>query len=163
MGVDSDFDSRNYLRRRVSSDFTEELRQALKNRNGAINELVLSLPAQKRDAGTEQKIMQSLGAYFNREQLLFRKKYVAGIKKGILLFFIAVSIMVINAVVSLQLLDNLLSSIIRILLEPSGWFLMWVSFDILYYDLKEVKKEKCFFHELTKLKIYFQSSDLYKI
>ena len=53
------------------------------------------------------------------------------------------------------------SSIIRIDPEPSGWFLVWISFDIIYYDLQEIKKVKYFFRELTEIQIYFQSSDSY--
>jgi hypothetical protein len=45
-----------------------------------------------------------------------------------------------------------------IVLEPSGWFLVWISFDIFYYDLQELRKEKHFFHELSEMQIYFQSS-----
>ena len=69
--------------------------------------------------------------------------------------------MVVNSIVSFQLHNNLLSSIIRIVLEPSGWFLVWISFDMLYYDLQELKKEKYFFRELSEIQIYFQSSDSY--
>lgn len=159
----SDFDSRNYQKRRISADFIDELGMALKNKNGSINDLVLLLPSEKRDSYTELKIAQSLKSYFNRQLSIYRNRYSRELKKGILLFFIAIALMVINAIISYRLNNNLLSSIIRIILEPSGWFMVWVSFDMLYYDLQRLKKEKAFFNELSALKIYFQSSDLYKI
>lgn len=159
----SDFDSRNYLKRRISSDFIEELRAALKNKNEDINDLVLLLPENKRHNGEEKKIIENLRSYFTRQLHLFTEKYSNHFKKGILLFIVAITLMIINSVISFRLNDNLLSSIIRIILEPSGWFLIWIAFDILYYDLTEIKKEKHFFDELSELKIYFQSSDSFKI
>lgn len=159
----SDFDSRNYLKRRVSTDFTDELRMAIKNKNEEINNLVLLLPAEKRENETEQKNLQSLKTYFDRQLFASKKKYSKHLKEGILFFIIAISLMVINSVISFRLNNNLLSSIIRIILEPSGWFLVWISFDMLYYDLKELKNDKDFFQELSELKIFFQSSDSYNI
>jgi len=62
----SDFDSRNYLKRRVSADFINELRISLKNKNEKIiNDLVLLLPREKRDPGSEQKITRNLQNYFD--------------------------------------------------------------------------------------------------
>ena len=157
----SDFDSRNYLKRRVSHDFVNELRIALKNKNEKINDLILLLPQNKRNTTTEQKIIQNLKNYFNRYLHLYTEKHNKNLKRGIFLFIIAILLMIVNSVVSLQLNNNLLSSIIRIVLEPAGWFLAWVSFDILYYDRQELRKEKYFFSELSEIKIYFQSSDSY--
>jgi hypothetical protein len=157
----SDFDSRNYLKRRVSSDFIDELRIALRTKNEDINDLVLLLPAERREPETEEKIVQSLTAYFTRQLSIYKKRLSTHLKKGILLFIIAISLMIIDAFVNFQLHNNLLSSIIRVILEPSGWFLVWISFDILYYDLKKLKKENKIFRELSELKIFFQSSELY--
>lgn len=157
----SDFDSRNYLKRRVSDDFVNELRISLKNKNEKINDLILLVPQAKRDNKAELKIIQNLKNYFTRHLHLYSQKYNKNLKRGILFFIIAILLMIGNAAVSLQLNNNLLSSIIRIVLEPAGWFLIWISFDILYYDLHEVKKEKLLFRELSEIMIYFQSSDSY--
>lgn len=158
----SDFDSRNYLKRRISTDFIEELQVALKNKKEEINDLVLLLPAEKRDPLTEPKISESLKSYFHRQEIIFKQRFESSFKKGIFLLVVALFLMVVNSVISFKLQNSLLSSIIRIILEPSGWFLIWVSFDMLYYDLKELKVQKRFFQELSELKIYFQSSESYK-
>ena len=157
----SNFDSRNYLKRRVSDDFINELRISLKNKSEKINDLILLLPEAKRNNIAELRITQNLKNYFNRHLHLYTEKYNKNLKRCIFLFIIAILLMIGNAVVSLQLNNNLLSSIIRIVLEPAGWFLIWISFDILYYDLHEVKKEKLLFRELSEIMIYFQSSDSY--
>ena len=157
----SDFDSRNYLKRRVSADFINELRFALKNKNERINDLVLFVPKDKRDNSIEQQIIKNLKNYFSLQLHSYNEKYNKNLKKGISLFITAILLMVVNSIVSFRLHNNLLSSIIRILLEPSGWFLVWISFDMLYYDLQKSKEDKYFFRELTEIQIIFQSSDSY--
>ena len=157
----SDFDSRNYLKRRVSADFVNEVRVSLKNKNEKINDLILLLPQAQRDTSIEQKIMRNLKNYFNRQLYLYSEKHNKNLKRGIFLFITAILLMIANSIVSFQLNNNLFSSIIRIVLEPSGWFLAWISFDILYYDKHELRKEKYFFRELSQMKISFQSSDSY--
>ena len=157
----SDFDSRNYLKRRISSDFISELKMSLNNRSQNINDLILLLPHEKRNINTEQKITRNLINYFTQQLQFYHSKYQKNLKKGLILFIVAIIIMILNSVVSSNLNNNLLASIIRIVLEPSGWFLIWVAFDILYYDLKEIKKEKYFFRELAGIKIFFQASESY--
>src|SRR6476660_7906590 len=61
----SDFDSRNYLKRRVSADFINELRISLKNKNEKVNDLLLLVPQDKRDSSKEQKITRNLKNYFS--------------------------------------------------------------------------------------------------
>ena len=41
----SDFDSRHYLKRRISKDFIDELEASLKYRTGRVENLILLLPA----------------------------------------------------------------------------------------------------------------------
>ena len=157
----SDFDSRNYLKRRISSDFLDELRVAMKNQDETINDLILLIPQEKRNKQAEQNIIHNLTSYFKHQLAFNKEKYISRIKKGTLLFFLAVTLMIVNSILNFSLGDHLISSIIRIVLEPSGWFLIWVAFDMLYYDVRMIKKEKLFFTELSKIKIYFQSSDAY--
>jgi hypothetical protein len=122
---------------------------------------VLLLPQKKRDTGIEQKITRNLKDHFAFQLHSFTENYSKSLKKGIVLFITATLLMIGNSIVTFQLHNNLLSSIIRIVLEPSGWFLAWISFDMLYYDLQKLRKEKGFFRELTEMQIIFQSSDPY--
>ena len=103
----SDFDSRNYLKRRVSDDFVNELRTSLKNKNEKINDLILLLPEVKRNNSAELKITQNLKNYFKRQLHLYTEKYNKNLKRGIFLFISAILLMIGNAVVSLQLNNNL--------------------------------------------------------
>ena len=161
--VYSDFDSRNYLKRRVSADFISELRTSLKNKTEEITDLVLVLPKDKRVAGSEQVIIENLKNYFNHQFNFYHRRYKKDFKKGIILLFAGLLLMVANSYISFHFHNNLMSAIIRIVLEPFGWFLAWISFDILYYELRELRKEKYFFYELSKINICFQSSDSYAV
>lgn len=157
----SDFDSRNYLKRRVSSDFMNELRLSMKYKTEKVDDLILVLPELRRNKEKENQIKKNLENYISRQLTKYSDAYNRDLKKGLILFGIAIILMVINAVISFKLDNNLLASIIRIALEPSGWFLVWIAFDILYYDLQRIMKEKEFFKELSLMKIYFESEDIY--
>ena len=134
---------------------------ALKNKNNRINDLVLLVPQNKRDIGKEQQIIKNLKNYFSAQLFSLSENFKKNLQKGIFLFLIALLLMIFNAVIGFELHSNLLASIIRIVLEPSGWFLVWIAFDILYYDLRKIQKDKLFFRELTAIQIIFQSSDSY--
>src|SRR6185503_3874740 len=56
----SDFDSRHYLKRRISEDFIDELRMSLKYRTDKPDRLLLLLPAQLRNAEIEKEILSSI-------------------------------------------------------------------------------------------------------
>ncbi len=154
----SDFDSRNYQRRRVSEDFLHELRNALKYKKEKIHDLVLLLPAEKRDEPTETVIAESLRNFFNAQFQTHsdycRKKY----KRGIFLGIAGILIMILNSFISLKGSHSLPIVALRVLMEPAGWFLLWVSFDFLVYDWSDLKKEREFFLGLSEMKIHFKSS-----
>ncbi len=83
----SDFDSRNYAKRRVSDDFIYELRNALKYRKERMNDLVLLLLADKRDEANEKIISGSLKEFFTNRLMtsagMCRRKLNRGIIFGI--------------------------------------------------------------------------------
>jgi hypothetical protein len=154
----SDFDSRNYQKRRVSEDFLHELRNALKYRKERVHDLVLLLPVEKRDEPNETAIMESLKSFFNAQFQAHldncRKKY----KRGIFLGIAGILIMIFNSFISFKSSQSLPLVALRVLMEPAGWFLLWVSFDFLFYDWNDLKKEREFFRELSEMKIHFRSS-----
>jgi len=60
----SDFDSRHYLRRRISEDFLHELRMAKKYKKERATDLLLLLPQDKREDESEKIIISSLKDFF---------------------------------------------------------------------------------------------------
>ena len=154
----SDFDSRHYLRRRISEDFLHELRMAKKYKPRNITDLVLLLPAEKRSEESERIIASSLKDFFKDQFQVQNDNYKRKLNRGLLMMIIGLLIMVANSYINFKNLHTLFISIIKTVLDPAGWFLLWFGFDFLFYDLVELKKEREFFVELSEANIHFKSS-----
>jgi hypothetical protein len=154
----SDFDSRHYLKRRISEDFLHELRMARKYKKERVSDLVMLLPEEKRTEDTERIIISSLNDFFKDQVRNTKEKYRKKLNTGIALLVAGLVTLTINSYINFKTQNSFIFSVIRILLEPGGWFLLWLSFDILFYDLRTVKKEIEFFKELSEVNIHFKSS-----
>lgn len=154
----SDFDSRNYLKRRVSEDFLYELKNALKYKKERISDLLLLLPQDKRDEPNEKAIAESLNNFFIAQFRLQADHCRYKFNRGILLGIAGILLMTLNSLISFKGVHSLPLVALRVLMEPGGWFLLWASFDFLFYDWKELKKEREFFMELSEMNIHFKSS-----
>ena len=154
----SDFDSRHYLKRRVSEDFLYELRNALKYKKERVNDLLLLLPQEKRDEPNEKAIAESLKIFFTTQYRIHSDKCRRKMNSGITLGAIGILIMTINSFISFRSSHTAMLVALRVIMEPAGWFLLWASFDFLFYDWKELKKEREFFRELSETNIHFKSS-----
>jgi hypothetical protein len=153
----SDFDSRHYLKRRISEDFLHELHLAMKYKKERASGLVLLLPQEKREEDTERIIIDSLKSFFTEQ---FRNSYDKFRKKlntGFGFLIAGFAVMGVNSFISFRESRSFFSIAVRIILEPAGWFLLWLAFDILFYDLREIKKEREFFSELSEMNIHFKS------
>ncbi len=69
------FDNRHYLKRRISEDFLNELRNELASTKTKVNRIILLLPQNKRTAASEDIIANGLSDYF-KTQYSFHKKNV---------------------------------------------------------------------------------------
>ncbi|HYM94203.1 MAG TPA: hypothetical protein VET23_08695 [Chitinophagaceae bacterium] len=154
----SDFDSRYYLKRRVSKDFLYELRNALKYKKERVTDLLLLLPQEKRDEPNEKAIAGSLRDFFATQYRIHSDKCHRKINNVITLGITGILVMVINSYIGFKGTHTLTLVALRVLLEPAGWFLLWASFDFLFYSLKELKKDREFFRELSEMNIHFKSS-----
>lgn len=155
----SDFDSRHFLKRRISDDFLHELQLSLKYRDTPINNLVLLIPKQKRNSEIEKDTITSLHNYFSHQFYLNENRYRKVFWKSMIMLFSGIIIMSVNFIFNFKYQQNIALSLLRVLFEPAGWFLMWAGLDALYYDLHTLKKEKAKFNSLAQMKIHFQSSD----
>lgn len=154
----SDFDSRNYLKRRVSEDFIHELKHALQYRTERAFDLVLLLPEERRNQGDEQVITTNLKSYFETQYSIQADKCKRNLRKGVVLGISGLLLMSIDSFASFKVTHTFLQVLLRVIAEPAGWFLLWASFDFLFYDRKALKKERRFFKELAELNIHFKSS-----
>jgi hypothetical protein len=154
----SDFDSRNFLKRRISEDFLHELRLSKKYKRERVTDLLLFMPGEKRKESSETVIINSLKNFFGDQLQMSGDKYRIKRNNGIAALSAGFIIMAMNSYMSFYALHSLPFSAIKILLEPCGWFLLWLGFDFLFYDLRELKKEKDFFREFSEINIHFETS-----
>lgn len=154
----SDFDSRNYTKRRISDDFLYELKAALHNRENKNSPLVLYVPEYKRNTGDEQAIAESLKYYFKHQLHLSMNNYRRKLKRGILFFFTGVLIITGNILLLFYMKNSFLPTALKLLLEPAGWYFVWAALEFLFKDLREALQERSYFHELSGVDIEFRSS-----
>jgi hypothetical protein len=154
----SDFDSRHYLKRRISEDFLHELHVAVKYKKERATDLVLLLPQEKRDESSEKIIINSLKEFFTDQFRNYNDKFKKKLNTGIILLLTGLVIMAINSFISFKAVHSFSTTIVKIILEPAGWFLLWLSFDFLFYDLREIRKDKDFFNGLSEMNIHFKSA-----
>ena len=154
----SDFDSRHYLKRRISEDFIHELQFEMKYVEQPAIDMILLLPEQKRSESAEKIIKASLVNFFTHQfhdhQDKCRKKF----NTGIVLLVTGIVIMLLNSWLGYYPPKTFLVVGVKILLEPAGWFLIWVALDFLYYDHTGLKKERDLYKQLAEMHIHFGSS-----
>ncbi len=154
----SDFDSRNYLKRRISADFLDELRTLFESKDENIDVLELQVPAAMRQQETEQLIVKNLSLYtlhqFQNKHQQYRKRKF----NGLLLLSLGSLLTILNVLIShyFNPLSFGLQSL-KVLLEPASWFLLWTSMDLLFYGLKKIKAEQIFFKKLSRVNWCFRS------
>ena len=154
----SDFDNRNYARRRISEDFLYELRMELKSGEFHSSNLVLLLPREKRSEEQERLITSSLKELFTLRFYFHKDKCRKKINNIIKLFIGGMVVILLNSWISYNAKPTFFVAGLRVLLEPAGWFLIWSAFDFLFYDFPGLKKEREFYKKLSEMHIHFKSS-----
>ena len=154
----SDFDSRHFMKRRISEDFLHELHIEIKYMEQYASDMVLLLPGQQRNEEAEEIIKTSLSNFFTIQFNFHRDTCRKKRNNGILLLSIGIIIMVLNSWLSFYWSATFPALGLKVLLEPAGWFLLWAALDFLFYDYAGLKKEKNFFRQLAEMHIHFKSS-----
>jgi hypothetical protein len=152
----SDFDSRKYHRRRLSDDFIEELRASIKYKTEHIDKVLLLVPAELRKPEIETEIAASLKERFHLIAAIFKKKERRILHKGLLLLTSGIIVMALYPLLTLKGEKSYLFEVLRMLVEPASWFMVWTGMDAIYYDHKEARQETSFYEILEQLDFYFK-------
>jgi hypothetical protein len=154
----SDFDSRHYIKRRVSDDFLYELKNALKYRKERINDLVLLLPQEKRDESGEKAIAESLKDNFTTQYQFHAEQCRRKLHTGLLFGIAGILLLIFNSFIGYKGYHTLPFIVLRVISEPAGWFILWTAFDFIFYERRDMIREREFFRELSEMNIHFKSS-----
>lgn len=153
----SDFDPRHLSERSLSDDFTAEIRKFCREKEERVHELKLLLPPAMRNHEQETIILQRLHEYFKRNDALNLSNYKKLLKRGILFTLSGIITMLLASYISSIHSKTFLLSVLFVIFEPAGWFLVWTGFDTFLFSSTKAKKELTFYGKLSKSKISFNS------
>jgi hypothetical protein len=153
----SDFDPRPYPERVLSDDFLIEVRKVCKEKDEAIDEFKLLMPHSKRNSETETTIVKRLQAHFKKSYHQYEKYNKLRRRKTGLILFAGVLLMLGASYLSSLNSRNLFLNAVLIMIEPSGWFMIWYGLDEIFYTSKERRNDLQFYKAVAKSKVSFSS------
>jgi len=151
----SDFDPRAYLVRALSHDFLDEAKRAVLGRDEEKLELRFIVPENKRDQKLEWVIRKRLHNHFIKHSQMLRQELSKSKKKSLLLAFGGMIVMFLASLVAIMDSGNVFQKFIFVLLEPTGWFMVWFGLDKLFYLSEHKKSEYAFYEKMSKCEIFF--------
>ena len=153
----SDFDPRPYHERALSDDFLVEAKRAIREAEPGVFEMRFLIPKHFKNAHEEEIIKERLHHYFQKQAHSVHMQARGIVRKGILLTLLGFVLMFGASYISRVLGSTLLLDFIKVIMEPSGWFLVWYGCDQIFYDAKSLKPELEFNHKMAKAEVFFDS------
>jgi hypothetical protein len=151
----SDFDSRPIGERSLSDDFLFEVRKMVREKPTGNVQLKLLIPTDKRNPQLEGIAVKHLHAYFRHSAATIKTEMDETRRRGILLATLGFLLMIITSyLVSLSNRSFLLNTI-QIVLEPSGWFMVWTGMDNIFYNTRNRKPNLDFNNKMAHADIGF--------
>lgn len=152
----SDFDPRAYTDRALSQDFLYEAKNAARDKNPDLVQLMFLVPRHLRNPGAELVIKHRLHEHFKKHNLETRKEMNKIRRKGVLFGIAGILIGAIATILSVTLENEILRSAIIIVLEPASWFSIWNGFDHIFLIPGTKKAEHDFYEKMVHSSITFQ-------
>ena len=152
----SDFDPRHYSERALSDDFLYECKKAVRERTESEVglELRLLIPRKKHNSVTEQVIKKRLHAHFKKHFAKRLKERKETRKWG--LFWCLIGSALIYSATLLHQFEGMFFDFLLVILEPAGWFTMWIAFDMLFSAQKEKEPDFLFYKAMANVKLSFR-------
>jgi hypothetical protein len=152
----SDFDSRNYIKRRISQDFIDELRASFTYREEKIDALILLLPHSKRDPNIEAAIAANLKEQVRKRIDMLTADAKRAYGRGIKLLIAGIVVMALSTFTLYRSFQSYWITLARVIFEPSSWFMIWNALEYLFYDYKDILKKIEFYQTFELIKIHFK-------
>lgn len=153
----SDFDPRSFSQRELSDDFLNETRKVLHAEKNRLIQLMILVPVGKRNKSDEHVIKNRLHTHFRHTFDHLRHERKIFLRNGVFLTIVGFVLMLLASATSAFESAHYFMSILRVFLEPSGWFAVWYGMDKIFY-LSGLKNEQSSFNQtMAKAEITFDS------
>lgn len=152
------FDSRHYLKRRISEDFVDELRIAFKYKHEQPEAVSLLLPANRRNSEIENAIATSLKEQISERREILDKKLRNTWRWGVSLSVAGLLVMLVDSIIVYKAGPSYVGALVKVVMEPAGWFMIWRGLDLLTYDYRTTKRERKFYLAVERLHVYFKDT-----
>ena len=155
--VFSDFDSRPIHERSLSDDFLAEVRKMVREKPTGQVELKLLIPAGKRKKETEVMVVKNLHTYFKHATDAIQHEMNKTRRRGFLLSSLGFIVMIGTAYVVSITNRSFFFNALQIVLEPTGWFMVWSGMDNIFYNSRQRRPNREFNSKMSHAEIIFVS------
>ncbi len=153
----SDFDPRPFTERIISDDFLAEMNKLTAEHDDHVKSICFQIPKAARDEGSEQIIRERLIRDFQRQHAHFASRWNANFRIGIFIVLGGLTSLALAVFFAQTDLKQLAKDIIKVVLEPAGWFMMWTGLDKVAFGGRAVKRKRDFYKRLSQSKVEFVS------
>jgi hypothetical protein len=153
--VFSDFDSRPLAERSLSDDFLVEMRKMVREKPEGNIELKLLIPTAKRRKEVEALVIKNLHTHFKHAANSIKKEMTKTRRQSIALTSLGFLLMVATAYIVSLANNSFFMKALQIVLEPSGWFMVWTGLDNIFYNRRRRKPNLAFFLKMLHADIAF--------
>jgi hypothetical protein len=151
----SDFDSRALAERSLSDDFLVEMRKMVREKPEGDIELKLLIPTDKRRKEVEALVIKNLHAHFKHAANSIKNEITKTRRQSIALTLLGFLLMVTTAYIVSLANNSFFMKALQIVLEPSGWFMVWTGLDNIFYNRRRRKPNLVFFLKMEHADIQF--------
>jgi hypothetical protein len=155
--VFSDFDPRPLIERSLSDDFLAEVKKMVREKPGGDIQLTLLIPANLRKKEVEVAVIKNLHTYFKHTVAGITYEMAQARRRSILLTLGGFIIMIATAYVVSISNKSFFYNALQIILEPSGWFMVWTGMDGIIYNARRRKPVLAFNQKMVHAEITFLS------
>ena len=155
--VFSDFDSRPIGERSMSDDFLLEVRKMVREKPTGSVELKLLMPHAKRKKDLETIVVKNLHTYFKHAADTIRQEMHKTRRRGFILSAVGFLVMIATAYLVSVSNRSFFFNAAQIVLEPSGWFMVWSGMDNIFYNSRSRKPNLDFNTKMGHAEIIFVS------
>lgn len=153
--VFSDFDPRPYTERAISDDFLQQAKKAVRETKPGCLELCFLIPKHLKNSQEEVIIKERLHHHFKKYESLIKGESRKIVRNGIILSLTGMILMFSVSMVSLYSVQGVLRELLRVLMEPAGWFIVWYGLDEIFYLSRLQKPDIDFYSKMTHAELQF--------